>query len=431
MSRSGHGDFSCPGAEKASPGLVLSDKKRIFAENYWQIAMRIVEIPSFFPPYGGEFCMDQAKALAALGHEVTVLAHVQLGLTVYPKGWLHARTKPSRLEEDGVCVVRTEMRGFPRSPRLNARRWTRGVRRLFAAYVRERGVPDVIHAHCCKWAGYAACLLSREYGVPYVVTEHLPASLLAEELGEPRRGIWQVEPLREAYREAAMVIPVSEELVDDLAPYFGKDYRWTAISNIVDTGFFHFQPRPSLRGRRFRFCCVANYVPRKGYDVLFQAFKRLSARCDNVELHIAGRFIAGRECRQAIEALGLGDRVVNHGELDKEDVRRLLYTCDCLVLASRGEAQGLVLLEAMATGIPVVTTDRVPRNALVEGGSLVVPVDDAAALAQAMFRMIEHYPEASASLSAKVVEMCSPKSVGQRIASVLEAATLESCVKSW
>ena len=388
--------------------------------------MRIVEIPSFFPPYGGEFCMEQAKALASLGHEVTILAHVQLGVTVYPRGWLQAKTKPRHLKEDGVSIVNTEMRGLPRCPKINMRRWIAGVMRLFAAYIAEGGMPDVIHAHCCKWAGYAACLLHREYGIPYVVTEHLPASLLAEELGEPRRGIWQVEPLREAYREAAMVIPVSEELVDDLAPYFGKDYRWTAISNIVDTGFFHFQPRPSLRGRRFRFCCVANYVPRKGYDVLFQAFKRLSARCDNVELHIAGRFTAGRECRQAIEALGLGDRVVNHGELDKEDVRRLLYTCDCLVLASRGEAQGLVLLEAMATGIPVVTTDRVPRNALVEGGSLVVPVDDAAALAHAMLRMMGHYSGASVCLSHKIAEMCSPKAVGQRIASVLEAATLKT-----
>lgn len=375
--------------------------------------------------------MEQAKALASLGHEVTILAHVQLGVTVYPRGWLQAKTKPRHLKEDGVSIVNTEMRGLPRCPKINMRRWIAGVRRLFAAYIAECGKPDVIHAHCCKWAGYAACLLHREYGVPYVVTEHLSFQLLAEELGEPRPGIWQVDLLREAYKEAGCVIPVAEELVDDIAPYFGKDYRWTAISNIVDTDFFHFQPRPDLEGRRFRFCCVAHYIPVKGYDVLFRAFELLCEENDKAELHIAGRFTAGRECRQAIEALGLGDRVVNHGELDKEDVRRLLYTCDCLVLASRGEAQGLVLLEAMATGIPVVTTDRVPRNALVEGGSLVVPVDDAAALAQAMFRMIEHYPEASASLSAKVVEMCSPQSVGQRIASVLEAATLESCVKSW
>ena len=208
--------------------------------------MRIVEIPSFFPPYGGEFCIEQSKALTSLGYEVTILAHVQLGVTVYPGGWLRAKTKPRHLKVDGVSIVNTEMRGLPRCPKINTRRWIAGVRRLFAAYIAECGKPDVIHAHCCKWAGYAACLLHREYGVPYVVTEHLSSQLLAEELGEPRPGIWQVDLLREAYKEAGCVIPVAEELVDDIAPYFGKDYRWTAISNIVDTDFFHFQPRPDF-----------------------------------------------------------------------------------------------------------------------------------------------------------------------------------------
>ena len=46
--------------------------------------MHILEIPSFFPPYGGEFCLEQSKALQQLGHEVRILSHVQLGIT---KGW--------------------------------------------------------------------------------------------------------------------------------------------------------------------------------------------------------------------------------------------------------------------------------------------------------------------------------------------------------
>ena len=44
--------------------------------------MHILEIPSFFPPYGGLFCLDQAKALKALGHEVRILSNVQLGATI-------------------------------------------------------------------------------------------------------------------------------------------------------------------------------------------------------------------------------------------------------------------------------------------------------------------------------------------------------------
>ena len=45
--------------------------------------MHILEIPSFFTPYGGEFCLEQAKALKALGHEVRILSNVQLGIVYF------------------------------------------------------------------------------------------------------------------------------------------------------------------------------------------------------------------------------------------------------------------------------------------------------------------------------------------------------------
>ena len=66
--------------------------------------MHILEIPSFFPPYGGLFCLDQAKALKALGHEVRILSNVQMGLSV---GWKDYLTLPfGRYEHemDGITV---------------------------------------------------------------------------------------------------------------------------------------------------------------------------------------------------------------------------------------------------------------------------------------------------------------------------------------
>ena len=53
-----------------------------------QLTMHILEIPSFFTPYGGEFCLDQAKALKTQGHEVRILSNVQLGVTIGLKGFL-------------------------------------------------------------------------------------------------------------------------------------------------------------------------------------------------------------------------------------------------------------------------------------------------------------------------------------------------------
>jgi hypothetical protein len=51
--------------------------------------MHILEIPSFFTPYGGEFCLDQAKALKAVGHEVRILSNVQLGFSIGNYGTEH------------------------------------------------------------------------------------------------------------------------------------------------------------------------------------------------------------------------------------------------------------------------------------------------------------------------------------------------------
>ena len=76
--------------------------------------MHILEIPSFFPPCGGLFCLDQAKALSALGHEVRILSNVQLGLTINKKDYF---TLPlSRFEHvmDGMTVCQSYQRGIPR-----------------------------------------------------------------------------------------------------------------------------------------------------------------------------------------------------------------------------------------------------------------------------------------------------------------------------
>ena len=183
--------------------------------------MHILEIPSFFPPYGGLFCLDQAKALKALGHEVRILSNVQMGLSV---GWKDYLTLPfGRYEHemDGITVCQSYQRGLPKLIRYNVRRWVAIVRSMFEAYVAHYGKPDILHAHCAKWAGYAAMKIGQEYDIPFVVTEHLPLMLLEEEYGKAPSSAWQISLVKEVYERADLVLPVSEELVDDIACYYG------------------------------------------------------------------------------------------------------------------------------------------------------------------------------------------------------------------
>lgn len=388
--------------------------------------MHILELPSFFPPYGGLFCLDQSKALADMGNTVRVVACVNISARMTPGLYLKAPLKPYKVEMQGIEVVRKEIRTVPPvrnfTPlvKYNFNRWVDNVRKVVDKYVEEYGRPDIIHAHCCKWAGYAAMLIGRKYGVPYVITEHLPFGILRNELGKPEDNPWQVGFMREAYYNAALVIPVAEEEVDDIAPYFGKNYKWKMVSNTIDTSFFAYRQRKPRKGRKFFFCCVADFIPRKGYDVLLEAVSRfrngLKATCgnrwDGIKLIVAGRDTESEGFKTMVKRNGLADCTEVYGSVDKYKVREILYSSDCFVLATRSEVQPLVLLEAMSTGIPVVSTEAIPRCERIKGACFISKTDDAADFARQMRKVYDSVDICGKEISEYIAAMASPAVVG-------------------
>ena len=346
---------------------------------------------------------------------------MQLGITTGLRDFLFLPYRRYEHERDGITIYQSYQRGLPRLVRYNVQHWIGIVESMFREYVRNYGKPDIIHAHCAKWAGYAAMNLSKEYCIPYVITEHLSRLVFEKEFGPAPSDAWQIPRLKECYHEAEMVVPVSEELVDNISCYFGKDYRWQAISNTIDTDFFHYQQRSPREGRVFRFCCLANFWPLKGYDVLIPAFQQLRRSGVNAELHVAGRGTDSAECCSM-----LSDGIITHGMLDKEAVRALLYQSDALVLASRSEVQPLVLLEAMSTGIPVIATECIPQSLRIEGGCTIVPVDDIAALTEAMKQVVEQTDYDGKKVSETVCQMASPCVVGRQLSELFSSIILSS-----
>jgi glycosyltransferase involved in cell wall biosynthesis len=260
---------------------------------------------------------------------------------------------------------------------------------MFKDYVKQYGKPDILHAHCCKWAGYAAMLISKEYDIPYVITEHLSSMLYEKEFGKAPSSAWQIPLLKQAYEQANMVITVSDELVDDIACYFGKGYKHQTISNIIDTDYFCYKEREPLKERSFRFCMLANYWHIKGYDVIIPAMSMLDNKA--IELHIAGKNTSSNELSTLIKNKAPEANIIVHGELDKKGVRDLLYQSDCLILPSRSEVQPLCILEAMSSGIPYISTEITPQNLRLSTDCKIVPVGDINALSTAMKQMIEQY----------------------------------------
>lgn len=386
--------------------------------------MHILVIPSFLPPYGGSFAIEQAKALHAIGNHVGIIHCQQHGLTVYPRLWLSSCSTPRHEEAaEGIMMLSCGMRGMPRMTHLNQTRHCRHISRLYDEYVAEYGHPDIIHAHCSQWAGVAAMAISRRHGVPYIITEHIPGMMFRSEYGEGwTRHQWARQLTQEAMERAEAVITVSDIVVGDLREFFGTQFKLHVVSNIIDTTFFACRGREPRAGRPMRYCClgIANkreYI-RKGYDILLEAFGMMT---DDSELHIAGRGTDGKTFLRIIKDHVPPQRrrqVIVHGDLDRDHVRSLLYHSDALVLASRAEVQPLVILEALSTGIPVVSTDAVPYYPEYAGSVLIAKAGDADTLRLRMEEVAHIMPSPR---NHDIVEsMASPETVAREIQRIIE-----------
>jgi len=133
-------------------------------------------------------------------------------------------------------------------------------------------------------------------------------------------------------------------------------------------------------------------VYQKGLDLLLAALGRLPDA--DFELHLVGDGPQRPELEEAAATLGIGGRVIFHGWLHRPELARTLRGMDLFVFPSRDEGMPNAVLEAMASGLPVVASAIAGSEELVlpERTGLLVPPEDADALAKALARLIADAP---------------------------------------
>ncbi len=346
----------------------------------------VLVLPSWYPthysPMRGSFFLEQARALQQAGLQVGVIYPDFRSYRTLKDGALFAtHFQLSKQIEDGLPSVRFD--GWnPISARLRGRMFLSLTKRLWKAYVDRWGRPDIIHAHSALWGGAAARELAYKTGIPYVITEH--SSAYARGLIRP----WQRDILSKAFSQTAALITVSQSLAQSLEPFLeSKHAPIKIIPNMVDTAFFTLNPALHSEGP-FRFLVVAFLTANKGIDCLLRAFARAFNDAPDVILEIGGDGPERRPLESLVDALSLRDRVRFLGSLSREAVREAMWRANAFVLPSYVETFGVVLIEAMATGLPVIATRSGGPEEIItpRTGALVAPGDESA-LAQALVDM--------------------------------------------
>lgn len=377
--------------------------------------MYILEVsygcPSAKYPSNGNFQLDQAKALAQIGHKVVFAALDMRSVRRWRRWglWRH--------ELDGLNVYEYNFPMGPVAASVRAKLAERGFERILNRVIKDHGRPDVVHVHFADTAQsiVAPC---KSAGIPYVVTEHA-SSIMDDEKAAPQRDM-----LKRVYDNAAAVIAVSPALARQIKRYTGADA--SVVDDIVDTDTFRPAVHERGEGEPFRFVSAGHAERRKGYDVLVAAFAELIKTSPDCELIIMGDGAELDNIKRDIASLGLDDKVTCTGYFKRVEFADTLNASDCFVLASRHETFGVVYAEAMAAGVPVIATRCGGTEGFVNAqNGLMVDVDDVPALTDAMAYMRANADKFDGAAIARYArESFAPAAVAEKITAELERAIL-------
>lgn len=337
---------------------------------------------------GGIFQLDLALALQRSGLKVGVVAPMARSLRGWTISEFGRRRTWMESNDQGVPIFRPDHYAWIPSRMPYAATWyqIRLGTRLFDKYVERYGVPDILHAHNALFAGAVANSLKMKLGIPYVLTEHSSAHITRTVTW------WQSKTLSSALENADRRLVVSKYLARTMEDLYGDVMRpWTWLPNVVSAEFAVAElPGPPAQGSSFRFLNIGAMLPWKNHAGLLRAFALSFKGRRDVLLRIAGEGPQLEPLQRLSHELGIQEQVTFLGGLSRTEIVEEFRGSHAFVLPSDFETFGVVLIEALAMGRPVIATDcGGPREIVNKDNGLLVPVGDVEALAGAMHTMVE------------------------------------------
>jgi glycosyltransferase involved in cell wall biosynthesis len=352
----------------------------------------------------GVYIKYLSRALAAMGHQVDVISgepypELDAGVNLVPLPGLNLyaaenhltalRAKHLASATDLFEWASMATGGFPEP-------YTFG-RRLQAHLAGNRTRYDVIHDNQCLASGL---LKLQTQGFALTNTIHHPitwdrdialahASSLVERVGI-RRWHHFLRMQKRVARNLRHIVTVSESARRDIARAFAiPEDRITVVPNGIDTD--EFQPLPGVMRKPRQIITTASAdQPLKGTQHLIPAIARLVGEFADLKVVFIGRPKPGGKTERLIDAAGLWPHIEVHTGISNAALVRLYAESSVCVVPSEYEGFGLPAGEAMACGVPVVSTDGGALPEVVGDAGLVVPARSADALAQGLAELLRN-----------------------------------------
>ncbi len=402
--------------------------------------MKIAVVVSRFPEVSETFVLHQVTGLLDLGHDVQIVStrrpNDEVTHAAVEEYDLLSRTHyismiPVLLNGPGILARLVLGRRGGAKKALDALRLTRktaGIPDPRSVAVAERLLSvlsdsDIIHCHFGR-NGLAALPAAEIESIPLTVTFHgFDVQRFAQKHGK------QVyDPI---FERAGALLCVSDFLREQVIEMGAPPQR--TITQYINSSLtdIPFRERSLQDGEPIRVITVARLVHKKGLPYSIQAVARLVDEGADVRYSIIGDGPLREELMQVAEEAGIAERVTFHGFMPRREVLELLDSAHLFVLssvtASGGDTEGMpvVLREAQAAGLPVVTTDHAGNPEAIRDGEsgFVVPERDVDALAERLGHLIENpelWPQMGQAGRELVEEQFDLRTLNRRLLTIFE-----------
>lgn len=382
--------------------------------------------PSNKAKMNGIFEFDQAKALQSVGCKVIFVVVDLRSIRRWRKwGFEH-------LYKDGVEIYAVNL-PLGRVPQALLNFFGKlGIHKLYKKIKKDHGEPDIIHAHFLGMGEIALALREMTKSSKFVLTEH--SSSVIQNTND--MASWIKASAASIYSKYDKVIAVSQTLADKINSDFNANA--ICIPNMYDDKIFYFK-QDKVPISRFQFVFVGNLIKSKNpvlcIECFYNAFESvnfLTSKREKICLSVIGDGPERNACLEIIKKRVMENNVKLYGRLQRFQITEIMNESKCFVLPSKYETFGVVYIEAMACGLPVIATRcGGPESFVDETNGILIPVDDESALVSALKYMLDNADKYDPErIACATVEKFSPNAVARMIIKEYEKVLCQGANRS-
>lgn len=257
---------------------------------------------------------------------------------------------------------------------------------LFKRYIKKNGFPDIIHCQSLFNAGFLGEYIFDKHKTPYIITEH-NSGFYYKDQGFER----YLTSANRIINKSKQCLSVSRNYSNYLDNIFNTNKKWGVHHNIVSNLFIEAKIKHPIN-EQFVFICISRLSKIKNIDLIIKAFKKFNNSVTNSELRIIGIGSEKKKLMELCKDLKIDQNVKFYGRKLRHQIIEEINLSNVMVYASNFETFGVIFVEALALGRPVLSSDCGSINEIInKKAGIIIKNNSVENFANGMKSIYENY----------------------------------------